>query len=77
MLPSPNQLRNKIIIKHKASKEPSKQIIRSKSLPFSSYPPPKVDSIEEDEKYFEYSQDAKVGEAKQEGNDPIETFGIC
>ena len=63
MLPSPNQLRNKIIIKHKASMEPSQQ--RSKSLAFSSYPsPPNEDSIEEDDKYFEYSQDAKVGKAK-------------
>ena len=43
--------------------EPSQQ--RSKSLAFSSYPsPPKEDSIEEDDKYFEYSQDAKVGKAK-------------
>ena len=65
MLPSPNQLRNKIIIKHKASMEPSQQIIRSKSLAFSSYPsPPEEESIEEGDKYFEYSQDAKVGKAK-------------
>ena len=66
MLPSPNQLRKKIIIKHKAPNELSQPLTRSHSLLLSASPPPvDEDLLEEDDNYFEFSQNVKVSTEKE------------
>ena len=65
LLPSPNQLRNKIIIKHKAPNEPAQQVTRSNSLPLSASPPVDEDSLEEDDNLSKFSHDVKVSAEKR------------